>query len=300
MDIQQFFSQLWVDYGQNATEIGRRFAVVILIIIAGKIAIRISRRLTDKTTLDKLKIDENLFSILRVIIHNAIIIVCIIMILDIFGVSTTSLIALLGAAGVAIAFALRDTLGNIAAGIMLLVLRPFCKEDFIESDNILGTVKEVHLFSTDIETADGVYISVPNSVLWGMPVKNFSRNPTRRMDVTVTVSYTTSVDAAFRALSEVIAQEPRFLKDPAPQVMVHALGESGMNITLRAWVASDVFWVIFWDQMKNVKEKIQEAGITIALPQRTVHIEKEPDAFKNLPAVPQTSNEVNQTSKDIQ
>lgn len=275
MDFQQLAAQLWADYGQNIAEIMRRLIAISLIIISGRIVIRLLRRLAKKKTAEKLKADENLVSLILAVIHYGVIIVCIIMILDVFGVSTTSLIALLGAAGVAIAFALRDTLGNIAAGIVLLILRPFCKGDFIECDTVLGTVQELHLFTTNIETADGIFISVPNSRLWGMPLKNFSRNPKRRMDVTVSISYADSIDAAFRALNEVIAQTPQFLKDPAPQVMVQALEESGIGVTLRAWVAAENYWDLYRAQMKTVKEKIQEAGITIALPQRSIHLAAE-------------------------
>jgi len=267
--------QLWEDHGQSVLGFGRNIAIIIAIIFAGKFVIRISRRLTEKSTVKKLKADETYVSALRVVIHYGVVIVCAIMILDILGVSTTSLIALLGAAGVAVAFALRDTLGNIAAGILIIFLRPFCKNDFIECGTVLGTVQEMGLFAAEIETIDGIFISVPNSNLWGAPLKNFSRNPKRRMDVPVTISYSNSIDAAFQVLREVIAQEPRFLDDPPPRVMVQSLGESGIVVTLRAWVSSDIFWDVFWDQMKNVKEKIQAAGLTIALPQRNIHLVKD-------------------------
>jgi len=276
MDLHNIIVQLWENYGQNAIGFGRNIAIVAAIIFAGRIVIRVSRRLTEKATVKKLKADETYVSVLRVVIHYGVIIVCAIMILDILGVSTASLIALLGAAGVAVAFALRDTLGNIAAGIVIIFLRPFCKGDFIECGPVLGTVQEMGLFAADIETIDGIFISVPNSNLWGLPLKNFSRNPKRRMDVPVTISYSNSIDAAFQVLREVIAQEPRFLNDPPPRVMVQSLGESGLVVTLRAWVPSEIFWDVFWDQMKNVKEKIQAAGLTIALPQRNIHLVKDP------------------------
>jgi len=275
-DLQNIIIPLWEEHSQNAMGLGRNIIVVIAIIFAGRIVIRVSRRLTEKSTVKKLKADETYVSALRVVIHYGVIIVCAIMILDILGVSTASLIALLGAAGVAVAFALRDTLGNIAAGIVIIFLRPFCKGDFIECGPVLGTVQEMGLFAADIETIDGIFISVPNSNLWGLPLKNFSRNPTRRMDVPVTISYSNSIDAAFQVLREVIAQEPRFLADPPPRVMVQSMGELGIVVTLRAWVASDIFWDVYWDQMKKVKEKIQAAGLTIALPQRNIHLVKDP------------------------
>ena len=275
MDFLAVITGFWEGRAQIAVELARDIVVVLAIIFVGRFIIRLSRRLTDKSTVRKLKADETIVSVLRVVIQYGVIIVCLIMILDIFGVSTTSLLALLGAAGVAIAFALRDTLSNIASGILIVVLRPFCKGDFIECDTVLGTVQEMGLFAADIETADGVFISVPNSNLWGVPLKNFSRNPKRRMDVQIALAYSNSTDAAFRVLTEIIAQEPRFLTDPPPQVMVQVLGESGMTVTLRAWVPSDIFWPTYWDQMKTVKDRIQAAGLTIALPRRELHLVKD-------------------------
>jgi len=275
MDFQNSITQVWEQYSSVILGFGRKVIIVVLIIIAGKIVIRLSRKMTQKTTVEKLKADETLVSALRLVIQYGVIIICIIMILDIFGVSTASLIALLGAAGVAVGFALKDTLGNIAAGIVILFLRPFVKGDFIECGSILGSVKEIGLFATDLETADGVYISAPNSSLWGVPIKNYSHNPIRRMDITVSLSYSTSIDTAFRALREIINQESRFLKDPPAQVMVMSLGESGIGVTLRAWVPGSVYWPTYWDMMKIVKEKIQEAGLTIAFPQRNIHLIKD-------------------------
>ena len=275
MEFHRIIVSFWDKYGQFVLGLGRRLIIAVLIIIAGKIAISLSRRLIQKAVTGKLHADETLSSVIRVVIHYGVIIVCLLMILDTFGVSTASFIALLGAAGVAVGFALKDTLGNIAAGLVILFLHPFRKGDFIECGSVVGAVREMGLFATDLETADGVFISAPNSSLWGVPLKNYSRNSRRRMDVTVSISYTDSIDAAFRTLREIIAQESRFLKEPAAQVMVQSLGESGTAITLRAWVPGNLYWSVYWDQMKNVKEKIQEAGLTIALPKREIHLVKD-------------------------
>jgi small conductance mechanosensitive channel len=275
MELHTILIELWEKYGRDVLSLSRRLIIAALIIIAGKIVIGISRRLTSKASLGKIKTDETLASVLRVAIHYGVIIVCLIMILDTFGVSTASFIALLGAAGVAVGFALKDTLSNIAAGIVILFLRPFSKGDYIECDSVAGSVREMGLFAVNLETPDGIFICVPNSVLWGVPLKNYSRNSIRRMDVTVSISYLDSVDTAFQALSEIIAQESRFLKDPPAQVMVQSLGESGIGITLRAWVPGGAYWKLYWDMMKIVKEKIQEAGLTIAVPQRGIHLVKD-------------------------
>ena len=266
------FAQLWDKYDHLVFGMGRRIIIAVLIVIGGKIVINISRRLIQRAVTGKIKADETLASVLRALIQYGVIIVCLIMILDVFGVNTAGLIALLGAAGVAIGFALKDTLSNIAAGIIILLLRPFHKGDFVECGPISGTVREVRLFTTIMETGDGVFISAPNSNFWGVPLKNYSRNPRRRMDITVTISFTDSIDAAFQVLSGIIREENRFLKEPPAQVMVQSLGESGIGVTLRAWVHTSGYWTVYWDQMKNVKEKIQEAGLTIAIPRRELHL----------------------------
>lgn len=153
-----------------------------------------------------------------------------IIVLDIFGVNTNSIIALLGAAGLAVGLALKDTLCNIAAGIMLLILRQFRVGHFIECGVYTGTVKEIGLFTTILETIDGLYLSMPNSSLWGTPIKNFTRNGKRRMDLVVGISYGDSIDKGFEVLKEIVEAESRFLKDPGPQVMVQALGDSSVNL----------------------------------------------------------------------
>ena len=271
------FSGLWEKYSDDVVRLGRSLIVTALIIVCGFIVIRISRRLTHRAVTGKLQADETFVSVLRVAIHYGVIIICVIMILDTFGINTTGLIAVLGAAGVAVGFALKDTLGNIASGIIILVLRPFRKGDTIECGSIMGTVEELGLFAAILQTPDGIFISAPNSSLWGVPLKNYSRNPQRRMDITITISYTDSIDTAFQVLRDIIGKERRFIDTPAPQVMVQSLGESGTSITLRAWVAGSDYWPVYWEQIKNVKEKIQEAGLTIALPRREIHLVKDGD-----------------------
>jgi len=265
---------LWNNYNHIILDIGRRILIAVLIIICGRIIIIVAKRLTHRAVKGKLKFDETLASVLYMVIKYAVIIICIIMLLEDFGVSTTSLIALLGAAGVAIGFALKDTLSNIAAGIINLILRPYKKGDFIECGSVMGTVKEMGLFSTILETPDGIFISAPNSSLWGVPLRNFSYNLKRRMEIPITISYSDSIDTAFEVFRSIISSEPRFLSDPPAQIIVQSLGENGVGVTLRAWVPGSMFWPVYWEQMKNVKEKIEEAGLTIAFPRREIHVAK--------------------------
>jgi small conductance mechanosensitive channel len=276
-------AQLWETHSQTIIDIGRKLIIAVLIIIGGRIVIVLSKNLAQKAVTGKLKADEALASVLRMVVHYGIIVICLIMILDLFGVNTAGLIALLGGAVVAVGFALKDTLGNIASGIIILLLRPFKKGDFIECGSVMGSVREMGLFATTMETADGVYISAPNSSLWGVPLRNYSRNDKRRLDIAVSISYSDSIDEAFRVLNDIIREEDRFLKDPPAQVMVQSLGDSGIGITLRAWVSGAMYWRVYWDQMKNVKEKIQEAGLSIAFPKRDIRLVKDPRDFPSLP-----------------
>ena len=275
MELQEQAIQMWDKYSPVVLTMGRKVLIALLIIIGGKILIQVSKRLAHKAVSGKAHADETFTSVFRTIIQYVIIIICVIMILDIFGVNTAGLIALLGAAGVAVGFALKDTLGNIAAGIVILFLRPFKKGDYIDGGIVAGTIKEIGIFVTILETPDGVFISAPNSTLWGVPLKNYSRNPIRRLDVTITISYTDSIETAFQVLQGILNEEKCFLKEPAGQVLVQSLGDVGTNVSLRGWVKGAEFWPLYWAQMKNVKEKIQAAGLTIALPRREMHIVKE-------------------------
>ena len=270
MRIQDIFVSFWEQHNQIIMLLIWRIIKVALIIVGGKIIIGISKRFMRPEIINKFQADETTASILQKVTQCSVVIICLIIILDDFGINTASLIAILGAAGVAIAFALRDTLSNIAAGIVILVLRPFHKGDFIECTSVSGTVSGIGFFTTSIETTNGVFVSVPNSALWGVPLMNYSRNSKRCIDISFTISYSDSIDTAFQVLRDIIDQEPQFIKDPPPQYMVKSLGELGVVISFRAWATSDVYWNLYWDKLKTIKEKMQEAGITFAVCQRGV------------------------------
>jgi small conductance mechanosensitive channel len=263
--------EFWNTRSFDLFAVGRRLLTGILILAAGRILVYVTGHLVKKTA-SGLKIDETLASLLKRIVKYSVIIICAIMILDIFGINTTSLIAVLGAAGVAVGLALRDTLSNIAAGIILIFLRFYRKGDFIEFGSVMGTVREMDLFTTTLETGDGVYISAPNSIVWGTPLKNYSRNPRRRMDLSVRISFDDSIDAAFQVMRDIITEERRFLADPPPQILVQSLGDSSITILLRAWAFSDVYWTVYWEQMKGLKEKMEAAGLRIPYPRQDLAI----------------------------
>jgi small conductance mechanosensitive channel len=280
--IQQSLLQFWESYNGTFLEFAKDIFTAGVIIIAGVLVNRAIQRLLRKAagakntapggTPRSFALDETVTSILALILRYGIFLIVVIMILTIFEINTASLIAILGAAGVAIGLALKDTLGNLAAGIVILVLGSYHRGEFIEFAAYSGTVRDINLFVTILETPDGLLVSAPNSTIWSTPLKNYSRNGRRRMDVPVRIAYSDSLDTAFKVLGEVIAAENRFLKDPVPQVLVQSLGESAVTVMIRAWVSFGDYWAVYWDQMRNVKIRIEEAGLHIPFPQQELHI----------------------------
>lgn len=263
---------IWDSNKENVLAFVMKIGYSVVILIIGAVISRALQRLLQRAASGRLHADENITSILRHIIRYGIIIICVIMILNVFGVNTASLIAILGAAGIAIGLALKDTLGNIAAGIILLFLGSYRRGEAIEFGSFSGTVKDINLFTTILETPDGIYISAPNSNIWGSTLRNFTRNGKRRMELPVRISYTDSLDTVFQVLRDIIAAETGFLTDPAPQVILQSMQDSYVTVTIRAWAATSDYWDIYWRQMRNVKEKIMEAGLNIPFPQTDIHI----------------------------
>ena len=224
-------------------------------------------------TLDRLpRMDTTLKPFISSVARYAIIAITLVAVLARLGIQTTSIIAVLGAAGLAIGLALQGTLQNIAAGIMLLLLRPFKVGDYIDAGGIAGTVDEIGLFTTDMTTYDGVYRSVPNASLWNTSILNYSRLPTRRMDIPVGIAYEDDVEKAMTLLLDHLKQDNRVLSEPAPQVLVTGLGESSVDLSLRCWSERTDFWTLKFELNKNAKLCLDAAGISIPFPQRDVHL----------------------------
>lgn len=205
----------------------------------------------------------------------AIYVVTLLLVLHIAGVNTAGLVALVGAASLAVGLALKDALANIASGLLLMFLRPFKAGDYIECGQVKGRIKGIGLFNTTLVSLDGLYISAPNSSLWGSPIVNFSKNATRRLEIAVGIGYGDSTDRALAILRDMVENEPRFLKEPAPQFFVSALSDSAVNVSFRAWTRNSDYFDLLWTCTDNVKRRFDEAGITIPFPQRTVHVVQE-------------------------
>lgn len=250
-------------------------AVLILVVgywIAGRAAVLVRHSLKNAKF-----VDATLKPLAASIVRYAILIFVLIAVLSNFGVETTSIIAVLGAAGLAIGLALQGTLSNIAAGVMILILRPLKVDEFVEAGSISGTVVEITLFTTLLKTPDGVFISAPNSQIWNSAIKNYSRNPTRRLDIKVGIAYSDDVDSALDFLKNLVESDPRVLKDPAPMSFVATLGESSVDLTARGWVATSEFWPTFWELSRRSKTELEAAGFSIPFPQRDLHIIESPE-----------------------
>ncbi|MGD9127060.1 MAG: mechanosensitive ion channel [Planctomycetia bacterium] len=260
--------KLWEDHSDLIIGIGYKVLLAVAILIASWILVKVVKRAIERVR----RLDHTLVPVLISIARYAIYTVAVVIILSIFGVNTTSLIALLGAAGIAIGLALKDTLGNIAAGMMLLLLRPFNRGDAIQCSAAAGTVDKIDLFATTIHTFEGLYVSVPNGTLWSSAITNFSRNSKRRMDIKVGISYGDSIERGLEVLRAIIADEPRFLEDPAPETMVSSLGDSAVTIEMRAWAMNSDYWAVFWKTNRAVKERIEAAGLSIPFPQLDCHV----------------------------
>lgn len=228
----------------------------------------------NKTIQSIKKLDGTLRSFLGGLAKYAVFALAIVTVLGQFGVQTASLLAVLGAAGLAIGLALQGTLSNVSAGVMLLILRPFNVGDFITAGGVSGTVKTLGLFATEMATPDNIFIFVPNSQLWNTDIQNFSRNDVRRQDILVGISYNDDIEKAFKTIDGALAKDKRILTeaDRAPQIMVTNLGESSVDITVRFWSKSSDFWSLKIDTTKAVKEALDKAGITIPFPTRTLEM----------------------------
>lgn len=245
-------------------------AVVMLIAglwIAGRVGRGVGK------TLERAKrVDATLISFFSSMAKYVVIAVTIIAVLNQFGVETTSLVAVVGAAGLAIGLALQGTLSNVAAGVMLLIFRPFKVGDFIEAAGHAATVKELNLFFTVMATGDNVRITVPNSAIWGGSLKNFSANATRRVDFVFGISYDADMDKALNLIRDIVATDERVHKDPEPFLAISNLGDSAVDITVRAWADAGDYWGVKFDTLKAVKERMDAEGIDIPYPTTTVHM----------------------------
>jgi len=216
------------------------------------------------------QLDDTLFVFLSKFAQVVVLAVGSIFVLNSFGVQTTSIVALLGAAGLAVGLALQGTLSNFAAGIMLIVFRPFKRGDYVSVSGQSGTVKEISIFTTELGTPDNLQIIVPNGQVWGAPITNFSAYGTRRLDVTFGVAYASDLKQVEEVLAQVIAADKRIHQDPAPVIKVSNLNQSSVDFVVRIWCDSSDLWTLRLDLNRQVKDNFDAQKIEIPFPTTTI------------------------------
>jgi len=247
------------------------FAVAIFVI--GRYIAKILTSLFKKF-LNKSNVNETLKIFLGNVIYGLLLIVVVLAALNKLGIETTSFIAILGAIGLAIGLAFQSTLSNISAGVMIIIFRPISVGDFVEAGGVSGTVEEINLFNTMMKTPDNKVIIVSNSNIIGGNIINYSKKETRRVDFVFGIGYDDDLKLAKNTLLDIVNNDSRILKDPAPFVAVKELGDSSVNFVVRTWVKSEDYWGVHFDTIEKVKLTFDEKGISIPYPQMDVHTHK--------------------------
>jgi small conductance mechanosensitive channel len=249
----------------------------LAVLIVGRIVAGALRRAT-RRALERGQVDAVLVPFFASGVYYLTLVAVVIAVLSLFGIETTSLIAVLGAAGLAVGLAWQGTLSNFAAGVMLLIFRPFRVGDYVEVAGTAGSVREVGIFSTVLHTPDNVKITIPNSSVYGDTIKNYSANDTRRNDLVIGISYDDDIARAIETIRKVLAGDSRVLDDPESTVAVAELGDSSVNLVVRPWCAGGDYWPLRFDLTRKLKEELEAAGCSIPYPQRDVHLHPEPQA----------------------
>jgi small conductance mechanosensitive channel len=248
--------------------------IAIVIFYVGRWLARGVSALVGKALLHR-KVDRAVVSFLTSIVYAAILIAVTLIALSHLGIQTASFIAILGAAGLAIALALQGSLSNFASGVLIIVFRPFKAGDFVEVAGVSGVVERIDIFQTIFKTGDNKKIIVPNSQITGGAIVNYSAEPRRRVDLTIGISYDSDLRKAKQLLQDIVAADIRILKDPAPVIAVSALADSSVNLIVRSWVEAADYWQVYWDTLEQIKLTFDQEGIEIPYPQMSLHLKKE-------------------------
>jgi small conductance mechanosensitive channel len=258
------------------TDWGLKVLGALVVLIVGRMIAKSIRKGVTKA-LERGKMDPTLIPFMSSLTYYMIMAFVLIAVLGMVGIQTASMIALLGAAGLAVGLALQGTMANFASGVMLLIFRPFQKGDFIEAAGVAGAVDTVGIFTTTLNTPDNVRIVLPNGTVWGQTIKNYATNATRRVDMVMGISYDDDIGAAIDTINKVLGNEPRLLQDPAPTVAVAELADSSVNIVVRPWCKKEDYWGVKFDLTRAFKEQLEAGGCSIPYPQTDVHLHKVPE-----------------------
>jgi len=225
--------------------------------------------------MERANIDTSLRGFVGNMVSAVLMVVIVIAALEQLGVDTTSVLAVFAAAGLAVGLALKDSLSNFAAGVMLILFKPFKVGDVIDTGGKIGKVQEIQIFNTLLRTGDNQEVIIPNSQVFGGSITNITACTTRRIDLVIGIGYNDDIKKARMLLETIIANDPAILKDPAPTIMVLELGESSIDLAVRPWVNTEDYWSVRSDLLQSIKETFSENGISIPYPQRDLHIIQE-------------------------
>ena len=264
-------SQLWLTVQDLAMDWGIKVLAALAIFVIGRwVAMGVRRGV--RRMMEKGGIDPMIIGFVGSITYIALLAFVVIAALGQLGIQTTSFIAILGAAGLAVGLALQGSLANFAAGFLMLIFRPFKVGDFVEAAGVAGVVKDMQIFTTTMKTGDNKTIIIPNAKISGDNIINYSAEENRRVDMTVGVAYDADLSKVKDVLNDIISKEERILSDPAPQVAVAELADSSVNFIVRVWTKTEDYWGVKFDATETIKNRFDEAGIGIPFPQRDIHI----------------------------
>lgn len=265
-DALEFVTKGLLDFGWD-------ILIAVAIYIVGRWIVRYLDRLLERIFIRR-EMEVSLAKFIRSFVRTALYVIIIITIVRKLGIDTSSFVALLASTGVAIGMALSGTLQNFAGGIMILLLRPFRIGDYVQTQGVEGSIKEIKLFNTVINTVDNKLITLPNGPIVNNIINNFSAENRRRVDLSVSISYGDDYDVARQALLDMIAADERIEKDPAPFVAIGSLGENAVKITIRVWGKSSDYWGIYHDLNEKIYKELPAKGIHFPFPQIQVHVDK--------------------------
>ena len=257
----------------QGVELAINVATAIAIFYVGKMVVGMIVRGMRKV-MQKQEIDKTLETFVGNLVRMVLMVVVVIAAISQLGIETTSFIAIFGAAGLAVGLALQGSLSNFAAGVLIVLFRPYRVGDFIEGAGIAGVVEQVQILTTVLRTGDNKRIIVPNGQIMDSIITNYSANDTRRVDMVVGVSYDDDLDKVRSVLEELVAAEERILKDPACTIAVSELADSSVNFVVRPWVATADYWGVMFDMTEAIKKRFDKEGISFPFPQRDVHLYK--------------------------
>ena len=263
--------QLWVQVQDVVAVWGLKVIAAVAIFVIGRWVAKALRSAV-RRMLTKADVEPIIIGFVGSMTYIALLAFVVIAALGQLGIQTTSFIAILGAAGLAVGLALQGSLANFAAGFLMIIFRPFKVGDFIEGAGVAGVVEAIQIFTTTLKTGDNKTIIVPNAKLSGDNIINYSAKETRRVDMTVGVAYDADLSKVKEVLMDIIGKEGRIHSDPAPQVAVAELADSSVNLVVRAWTDTGDYWAVKCDMTESIKNRFDEAGIGIPFPQRDIHI----------------------------